>query len=168
MKLSVINYVLSTAVLLWRGREEREWRGSGFREDVEYKSELLATSSSQPSPPAFKPWAFGLEVVRGWSSDLWVAAADSFLHPDSGSLCPLSINEHKWILSLSLSFHRFQHWKPFLFFLYTYALALDCTGTLVWGLGQLTDYVDWLLCESFYASSSVSNSPAFLRSCSHT
>lgn len=32
--------------------------------------------------------------------------------------------------------------KALFVFLYTYALALDCTGTLVWGLGQLTDYVD--------------------------
>lgn len=46
-------------------------------------------------------------------------AADSFLLPDSGSL--------------SLGYKCI--------WMYSYALALDCTGALVWGLAQFTDYV---------------------------
>lgn len=46
-------------------------------------------------------------------------------------------------------------------YVFTHAQILDCTGTLVWGLGRSTDYVDWLLYESFPEFSSVSNRLSF-------
>lgn len=58
-------------------------------------------------------------------------ATDSFLLPDSGSL--------------SLGYKCI--------WMYSYALALDCTGALVWGLAQFTDYV-----ASFSASNPLARS----------
>lgn len=77
-------------------------RGGGFRGgDKEYESEPFSHFLSA----CVKPRELGLEAVGGWSSAFLSPSADGFLLPDRlGDLCPLSINTHTRILSLSRLF----------------------------------------------------------------
>lgn len=67
-------------------------------------------------------------------------AADSFLFLDLGSLSHENKCTHmdSPIVILPL----FPPLTALFVLLYSYGLALDCTGTLVWGFGQFIDYVD--------------------------
>ena len=67
-------------------------------------------------------------------------AADGFLLLDLGSLS--HENKCAEMDSPIVILPPFPPLTALFDLLYTYALALDCTGTLVWGLGQFIDYVD--------------------------
>lgn len=111
--------MLSTAVLLRWGREEERWWSQGG--DREYKSELLATSSSQPSSSWVKPWELGLQAVVGWSSDLWARLQTaSCSQTDSGSLSLEYKRAHGFSHCHYLCFF---HWLPFFVLLYTYVFT---------------------------------------------
>lgn len=114
-------------------REEERWWIQGG--DRAYKSELLATSSSQRSPPfkALRAWPEGCRMEDG--AQTCEPCCRQLPPPrQTRDLCPLSINAHTWILSLSSLFPPLL--TTLFVLLYTYVFS-HCT--LVWGLGQSTD-----------------------------
>lgn len=110
----VLNCRVAATLVVGLRREKGEGGGLGVRKGSRgYKFELLVSSSSLPSPFC--------EALRVWPQRLGENAAQT-----------LSSNPHSGFLSPGYK----------CVWMYSYALALDCTGALVWRISP----VHWLGC----------------------